>query len=171
MSPQRKQRGMMLGHISTEIYLRSREGRYPRPSLPPGSSAMMDCIACDLSFEDERALEKHWDHCHPSLASINRSVKDVQVTPPAPIFYCDECYKSFPTIAACTKHVKRDVCRGPRPRYGIANDGHHESCPLLATCSTASSNLITFFDQFKPKRVMAKMRRRSRWNCNRYSVI
>ncbi len=41
---------------------------------------MVDCIACDLSCRDEHALERHWDLCHPSLASINRSVKDVQVT-------------------------------------------------------------------------------------------
>ncbi|KAG7447592.1 uncharacterized protein BT62DRAFT_1004348 [Guyanagaster necrorhizus] len=128
---------------------------------------MVDCIVCGLSCEDDQTLERHWDRCHPSLANINRSVKGIQVTPPAPIFYCDECYMSFPTMAACSKHVNRDVCRGSRP-YGMARD---DSCPLLAKCSTVSSTIITFFDQIKPKRVMAKMKRRSRWNCHRYSVI
>ncbi|SJL02390.1 uncharacterized protein ARMOST_05717 [Armillaria ostoyae] len=132
---------------------------------------MADCIVCHLRCANDEALERHWDQWHPSLASLNRSVKSIQASRPAPLPHCPQCDATFPTIKAWSKHVHCDASTSEMVPCDTIDDGQHDSYPLLSKRSTASATVSTFFYQLKPKQVMAKLKRRNQWSYKPYSVI
>ncbi|PBL02942.1 hypothetical protein ARMGADRAFT_278631 [Armillaria gallica] len=115
---------------------------------------MANCIVCHLRCANDEALERHWDQWHPSLANLNRSVKSIQATRPAPLPHCPQCDATFPTIKAWSQHVhSSDASTSGMVPCDTIDDVQHDSYPLLSKRSTASAT------------------RRNQWSYKPYSVI